>query len=260
MEKLVDSDKDSDPGLEELSAAARDVNQRVQEGSEDESQVVDVGGVEVTVTASPSGETRVVASAPGARDLYLKLYPEGFGSGLGKVFGAQDVEVGESRFDGRYMIKASDESLARLWLSHEVRKLLSEAHPDEASGPFLIQLEGEQVTISWTGSHDAQRLVGACRAAAALGKRARALLEELRTIAEELDGTLVSEAAQWWPGVSIVVMRGELEVLIDHVSIALESKQPTLHTRFVFDSYDENARRAVICRPNAQKKLARFCF
>jgi hypothetical protein len=46
--------------------------------------------------------------SPGA----LKIYPESFFAPIARLFGAQDVRIGDSRFDSLYVVKANPESLA----------------------------------------------------------------------------------------------------------------------------------------------------
>jgi hypothetical protein len=47
------------------------------------------------------------------RGLRFKIYPEGFFSSIGKVFGSQDIQVGDGFFDDSYMIKGNNELLIR---------------------------------------------------------------------------------------------------------------------------------------------------
>jgi hypothetical protein len=58
--------------------------------------------------------------SPGA----LKIYPEGFGFPLARLFGAQDVRIGDRAFDALYVVKSNPESLARTFFEGERREAL----------------------------------------------------------------------------------------------------------------------------------------
>lgn len=215
-------------------------------------------GVEVTAALAADGAARVSCAAAAAGDLSLRLYPEGLASGLGKMFGAQDVEIGERRIDERFMIKASDEGLARLWLGDEVRRRLAAAFPDEAQGGLDLRLESEAVSIAWSAAPpDAGRLEAAIRAASGLARRPAELLAELRALADELGAALADDGASVWRSGGAVAMTAPLpgggEAVIDHVSVALASRRPTLHTRLSATRAEGKALpgRAAICRPDA---------
>jgi hypothetical protein len=221
----------------------------------------EVDDVTVVALVEPTGRkktVRVRTPVKGAGDLKIKLYPEGFGSSLSKVFGTQDIEVGESRFDARYMIKASDEGLARLWLDFDVRRLIARSHPEGASDDFLLQIESERASIKWReATLDQRRIEETIRAVAALGRRSKCLLSECRELAMELGGTLSSASDVWKPNgaVTIRIPLGELLAKIDYISVALEARKPSLHTRIICESSDNSKGAFAICRPNAQSRL-----
>jgi hypothetical protein len=56
--------------------------------------------------------TRVVVGVRGVSTGSLHILQEGFGQSFLKVFGAQDITVGDADFDARYVIRATPESLA----------------------------------------------------------------------------------------------------------------------------------------------------
>jgi hypothetical protein len=56
--------------------------------------------------------TRVVVGMRGVSPGSLHILQEGFGQSFLKVFGAQDITVGDADFDARYVIRATPESLA----------------------------------------------------------------------------------------------------------------------------------------------------
>jgi hypothetical protein len=66
--------------------------------------------------------TRVSVDLRGQSPGTLHILPEGFGQSFLKVFGAQDIEIGDPAFDANFVIKATPESLARNLFSPERRR------------------------------------------------------------------------------------------------------------------------------------------
>jgi hypothetical protein len=54
------------------------------------------------------------------------VYPERFFSRVGKFLGGQDIQIGDSLFDGKFMIKGSDQARVKDFLSPEVRQAIFE--------------------------------------------------------------------------------------------------------------------------------------
>lgn len=59
----------------------------------------------------------------------FKIYREGFFSGLGKMFGMQDIEVGHSEFDRAFVIKGNNPLKVRLLFGNPRIRRLLEAQP-----------------------------------------------------------------------------------------------------------------------------------
>lgn len=57
----------------------------------------------------------------------LKIFPEGFFSPIAKLFGAQDLRIGDPRFDSLYVVKATPPSLAAAVFGTGRREALIEA-------------------------------------------------------------------------------------------------------------------------------------
>ncbi|MCH2204652.1 MAG: hypothetical protein MK132_02120 [Lentisphaerales bacterium] len=58
-------------------------------------------------------------------NFYFEIYPEGIFSPLGKWFGMQDVEIGDSFFDEKFIIKGnSDQRLKELFADSEIKRLI----------------------------------------------------------------------------------------------------------------------------------------
>ncbi len=61
--------------------------------------------------------------SPGA----LKIHPEGFAFPLARLFGAQDLRIGDARFDALYVVKSNPESLVRAMFESGRREALIES-------------------------------------------------------------------------------------------------------------------------------------
>lgn len=76
----------------------------------------------------------------------LKLTRQGSMSGLGKLLGMQDIEVGDPMFDGRFVVKGSPERAVRALLTPEVRARLvdlqSQASHLEVADDRLVAVVG----------------------------------------------------------------------------------------------------------------------
>jgi hypothetical protein len=65
--------------------------------------------------------SRVTIDARGRSPGVLKIFPEGFGYGILKMFGAQDLRIGDAGFDDRYVVKANPEQVAQRAFAPESR-------------------------------------------------------------------------------------------------------------------------------------------
>jgi hypothetical protein len=74
--------------------------------------------------------TRMRAPYVNPSGFRFTIYRRGVFSGVGKLFGMQDIEIGDAAFDRDFIVKATEETLVRQLLFHpRVRELLS-AQPD----------------------------------------------------------------------------------------------------------------------------------
>lgn len=74
--------------------------------------------------------TRLRAPYVNADGFRFKVSRKSMFSGLGKVFGMQDVEIGEPQFDEAFIVQGNDEAkLKQLFANPTIRQLLS-AQPD----------------------------------------------------------------------------------------------------------------------------------
>jgi hypothetical protein len=66
--------------------------------------------------------TRVCVDLRGRAPGTLHILPDGFGQSFLKMFGSQDIEIGDAAFDASFVIKATPESLAHTLFSPERRR------------------------------------------------------------------------------------------------------------------------------------------
>ncbi len=82
-----------------------------------------------TVSTGKSSTTYTRMRAPFVnRDgLYFKIYREGIFSSMGKFFGMQDIEIGDSFFDDQFIIKGNDsEKIKMLLADTRIRDLIQQ--------------------------------------------------------------------------------------------------------------------------------------
>lgn len=80
--------------------------------------------------------TRIQTFLNPTLNLGLAVYREHLFSGIGKMFGSQDIEVGDSAFDGRFMVKGNSSDAVLRLLSADLRKQLMLY--DERVGPLNV--------------------------------------------------------------------------------------------------------------------------
>ena len=93
----------------------------------------------------------------------LTVYRESVFSGIGKVFGMQDLLVGDSAYDDRFVIKSDDEAWARKVLN----KVLRRAHLDAPKLKLEIK-DGRVETVQVGFDYDVDDLERRMRLTAAL--------------------------------------------------------------------------------------------
>ena len=97
--------------------------------------------------------TRARLQVPTLADRTVKISREGVLASVGKLFGTQDVQVGEARYDDGFLIRASDPE----WLQQHLDEAFRERHLQRPN--VLIVLEDGQLSAVRLGiEHDPQRL------------------------------------------------------------------------------------------------------
>ncbi|WP_437805640.1 hypothetical protein [Sorangium sp. So ce1078] len=133
--------------------------------------------------------TRITGTARNPSGLRLRVNEQRLGRSGGGVFRARRVDVGDRAEDGAFVVKASSATLARWWLTPELRAAL------RAATDYQLTLESHRLTAIRAGlEDDAEKLASAIRAAALVAGRGRALTKELRALAQQLGGHLSSRA------------------------------------------------------------------
>jgi hypothetical protein len=80
-----------------------------------------VDGIAFTLEYVPDASTTLAIATPSAAlEGDVEAIPEGMGSRLAKLFGAQDIAVGHAAFDAKYVIKASRAATATALLAMDV--------------------------------------------------------------------------------------------------------------------------------------------
>ncbi len=115
---------------------ARDIG-----GHYDEKRVFDVlqyqsGEWEITLDTYSTGKnnqinyTRMRAPFLNKDELYFKIYKQGFIPSIGKMFGMQDIQIGDPFFDKEFIIKGNNEDKIRLLLKNSKLRELIHQQPD----------------------------------------------------------------------------------------------------------------------------------
>ncbi len=163
--------------------------------------------------------TRVTAMAETPFGLTLRIHQEGFFSNIGKKLGMQDVAVGHPEFDDLFVVKASDEDLARAWLVPEVTELL------HGVVSWSHRLEGGMVSSMCVGFvEDVGELTRAALAVARFAGRGGALRADWDRVAQSLGGVMTGHL--WRDGAPTIALdRSGSTVRIELARAALPSRR-----------------------------------
>ncbi|MEM4258737.1 MAG: hypothetical protein QXL17_06270 [Candidatus Thermoplasmatota archaeon] len=88
--------------------------------------------------------TKVQATVPNPQGNKIKIYNETIASDIGKAFGGQDIHIGNSEFDDKFMIKSNNDLFPTTFLSLSLQKkllTLRKHHP-------TVTLEYNQLIIN----------------------------------------------------------------------------------------------------------------
>jgi hypothetical protein len=147
---------------------------------------------------SSTSYTRLRARTETLAAFKMSLHKEGVLASVSKVLGAQDVEVGDPRFDAEFVVKTNDEGLARAWLAPRVTAAVWGAPYAPSPLPYYHALEEGLVISTRVGIEGLSvELALAARATAAIAGRGRELRSAWQEVAHELEG--IVEADLWGP-------------------------------------------------------------
>jgi hypothetical protein len=129
---------------------------------------------------SPFTELRFDRVPPGC----LRIRPEGVFASLRKLFGAQDIQIGEGRFDGSFTIQGSPERWVREMLDQGARQRITALASlgNSFLGATAVSIEAGPSGVAITCG---QNLVDDARSLQAFLDHGMALFERLRGLPSE---------------------------------------------------------------------------
>ncbi|HHH76244.1 MAG TPA: DUF3137 domain-containing protein, partial [Phycisphaerae bacterium] len=89
-----------------------------------------VNGSDDTFADDNTTYTRMRAPFMNKDKLYFKIYRKGIFSAVGKIFGMQDIEIGDKYFDDNFIIQGNNEEKIKLLLADPKLKELIQAQPN----------------------------------------------------------------------------------------------------------------------------------
>lgn len=199
--------------------------------------------------------TILSAQAKGAIDLYL-LVTQGVEHGASAEGELEMLELEE--LNERYVVKANDEGLARLWLSPEARRLILGTYDDSTDFGYRFELNWENISIRKFGlERDEHRLEHAIRVAAALGRQGSAIMGRCRDLSRALSGTLTSRSKVWRPDATVTIAVGKYgsEVTVDHLCQSFGGRKQSLFTRVSKARSSPSKDHYLISRPHLTRRL-----
>jgi hypothetical protein len=133
---------------------AREINARHETGGwwKHGKVVADVGAWQITLDKyvvstgkSHISYTRLRAPFVSHGGLRFLVYRKGVFSGLGKLLGMQDIEIGDARFDEAFIVKGNNEGTVRRLLADPALRGLLDAQPK-----LCLQVKDDE---GWFGAH-----------------------------------------------------------------------------------------------------------
>jgi len=116
--------------------------------------------------------TRMRAPFLNKDQFYFEIYRKGFFSSLGKLFGMQDIEIGDTYFDEEFIIKGNDEAKLRRFLKDSTLKKLIRAQPK-----IKLQVKDDEGFFGATFPEGVDELYFECRTVLEDKKRLRNLFD-----------------------------------------------------------------------------------
>lgn len=103
---------------------------------------LDISGWVITVdsyTVAEKAHTRLRAPYLNTENFQFKMFRKGFFSSFMKLFGMQDIEIGNEKFDANFIIQANDkEKIKKLFSDYLLREMLSN------QDSILVQIKDDE--------------------------------------------------------------------------------------------------------------------
>jgi hypothetical protein len=158
---------------------------------------VSIEGREVVVVSGTGKaiQMRLSAADTSSDDLKLEVHPKS--ALLSLLPGTEVVRVGERTFDGKFLVKANGEHLARLWIDGGIRRAVT------AAGSYGFVVSEGKVTAHRGGlENDETKLIAAITATARLARRGTDLERQWRKMAGKL-GRVEPNHDGRWPAIDV---------------------------------------------------------
>ncbi len=179
---------------------------------------VPVGKVEVSVKPVASlrwgYDTLLEADTTEATTLSLVVRPKTSKLRFFPTLGLKETSLEDRSFDQGFTVFSNDEGLSRVWLNDKVRERIARVER------YSFTVSASKVTAkSPKFEDDADRLVAAARAVAALARAERDMLWRIRRFARALGGRVSGKGRVWKPdGTTVIKLdRGARSVRVDYI-------------------------------------------
>ncbi len=96
-------------------------------------------------------------SLQNSKPFQFHIYEAGLMSGLGKIFGMQDIEIGDENFDRKFVIKSNDATLISSFLSPSVRDSFLAAADKYAN--WGVEFNGQKLNYKRQGTFSSSRII-----------------------------------------------------------------------------------------------------
>lgn len=119
-------------------------------------------GVNIYLIKKGSGKNSSVytvldVSLQTGKPFQFHIYEAGLISGLGKIFGMQDIEIGDENFDRKFVIKSSDPDMISSFLTPQVRDMFINAADKYTN--WGVEFNGQKLNYKRLGTFSSAKIV-----------------------------------------------------------------------------------------------------
>ena len=119
-------------------------------------------GVNIYLIKKGSGKNSSVytvldVSLQTGKPFQFHIYEAGLISGLGKIFGMQDIEIGDENFDRKFVIKSSDPDMISSFLTPQVRDMFINAADKYTN--WGVEFNGQKLNYKRQGTFSSAKIV-----------------------------------------------------------------------------------------------------